>query len=115
MSVGTITISQTLFGVLCLAGGLGLALFYPLGGKSGSHLISNLIIIALFVGAAFNLITKEMVESDAVVIILGLAAGGLAVLLRSVRRWLRYFQGVVARRSSPYYWYQRAYSRRRRR
>ncbi|MGH2592407.1 MAG: hypothetical protein ACRDGG_02725 [Anaerolineae bacterium] len=107
--------SNTLVGLLCLAGGIVLAFIYPLGRKGASHLFFNLVIIALFVAAAFNLITKDRVESDAMVFILGLAIGGLVVLIRSIRRWLKYFQGVVARRTSPYYWYQRAYARRRRR
>ena len=111
----SIVINQTVFGILCLILALGLTFFYPLGRKNANHLLSNLIIVALFVGAAFNLITKDMVASDTLVIGLGLAVGGLAVLLRSIRRWLRYFQGAVSRRTSPYYWYQRAYSRRRRR
>ena len=110
-----IEINQTVLGILCLVLAIGLTLFYPLGRKNGSHLISSLIILALFVTAAFNLIPANVVPSDAMVIVIGLIAGGIAVLIRSVRRWVRYFQGAVARRTSPYYWYQRAYSRRRRR
>ncbi len=106
--------SSTTIGLLCLVGGIALAFVWPLGRKDAGHLVFNIVIIALFVGAAFNLITKDMVESDAVVLVIGFGIGVLAVLIRSVRRWLRYFQGVVARRTSPYYWYQRAYSRRRR-
>lgn len=107
--------SNMLVGLLCLAGGILLAFMYPLGRKDGEHLFFNLVIVALFVAAAFNLIPKDIVESDAGVLIIGLAIGGLAGLVRSIRRWLKYFQGAVARRTSPYYWYQRAYSRRRRR
>ena len=107
--------SSTTIGLLCLAGGIVFAFIWPLGRKDEGHLLFNLVIIALFVTAAFNLITKDMVESDAVALIIGFGIGGLAVLIRSVRRWLRYFQGVVARRTSPYYWYRRAYERRRRR
>ena len=103
-----------IIGLLCLAGGVALAFFWPLGRKNGEHLLFNVIIIGLFVVAAYNLITKDMVGDDATVIVLGLAVGGLAVLIRSVRRWLKYFQGVVSRRTSPYYWYRRAFARRRR-
>jgi len=110
-----IEISQTFLGLLCLVLAIGLTVFYPLGRKNGSHLLSNVIIIALFITAAFNLIPVEAVPSDVMVIVIGLIAGGIAVLIRSVRRWVRYFQGAVARRTSPYYWYQRAYTRRRRR
>jgi hypothetical protein len=107
--------SSALVGLLCLAGGIAFAFFWPLGRKDAGHLLFNLVIVGLFVVAAFNLITQDMVESDATVLLIGLAAGGAAVLIRSVRRWLKYFQGVVSRRTSPYYWYQRAYARRRRR
>lgn len=110
-----IEISQTLLGFLCLVGGLALTFLYPLGRKNGSHLVGNLIIVALFVTAAFNLIPVTLIPSDVIMILLGLLAGGLAVAYRSVRRWVRYFKGVVKRRTSPYYWYQRAYGSRRRR
>jgi hypothetical protein len=107
--------SDSTIGLLCLAGGAALAFFWPLGRRNAGHLLFNLVIIALFVVAAFNLITKDVIQSDAVVLIIGLGVGGLAVVIRSVRRWFKYFQGAVARRTNPYYWYQRAYTRRRRR
>ena len=108
--------SNALVGVLCLAGGIAFAFFWPLGRKDDSHLFFNFVIVALFVIAAFNLIPKTVVESDVGVLAIGLALGGVAVLIRSVRRYLKYFQGVVSRRTSPYYWYSRALrpSRRRR-
>lgn len=107
--------SNTLIGLLCLAGGIALGFFWPLGRKDAEHLLFNLIIIALFVIAAFNLIPASLISSDIGVLVLGLVAGGVVVLIRSVRRYLKYFQGVFARRTSPYYWYRRAYERRRRR
>jgi uncharacterized oligopeptide transporter (OPT) family protein len=110
-----IEISQRVFGLGCLAGALALTFFYPLGRKTGSHLISNLLIILLSVGAAYNLIPNTLIESDLTVILLGAAVGAAAVFVRSILRWLRYFQGAVHRRTSPYYWYSRAFSRRRRR
>jgi len=107
--------SNALIGVLCLAGGVVFAFFWPLGRKDGSHFVFNLIIIALFVIAAFNLIPKNVVDSDGGVLLVGLAAGGVAVLIRSVRRYFKYFQGVISRRTSPYYWYSRTFRPRRRR
>ncbi len=107
--------SNTLVGLLCLAGGIVLGFIYPLGRKDDNHLFFNLIIIVLLVVAAFNLIPASLFASDVAVLAIGLAVGGLVVLIRSIRRWFKYFQGMVARRTSPYYWYQRAYSRRRRR
>jgi len=111
----SISISQPLLGWLCLAGALALTLFFPPGRKTSSHLISNLMIMALFVGAAYNLIPRNAVESDLAVIAFGAAAGLIAVFARSVLRWPRYFRGVVQRRTSPYYWYARALGPRRRR
>jgi hypothetical protein len=107
--------SNTLIGLFCLSGGIVLGFIYPLGRKDGEHLLFNLVIIALFVFAAFNLISRDMVESDGLVLLIGLVAGVLVVIIRSVRRWLKYFQGAVSRRTSPYYWYSRVYRRRRRR
>jgi len=106
--------SNTLVGLLCLAGAILLAFFYPLGRKDGQHLFFNLAIIVLFVVAAFNLITGEIIESDVTVLLIGLVAGAAAALIRSFRRWVKFYQGVVARRASPYYWYRRAYRPRRR-
>ncbi|HLF25141.1 MAG TPA: hypothetical protein VJG32_02295 [Anaerolineae bacterium] len=107
--------SSTAIGLLCLAGGVVLGFIYPLGRKNGEHLLFNLVIIALFILAAYNLIPKTVVESDAAVLVIGLAAGGVVVVIRSIRRWLKYFQGAVSRRTSPYYWYRRALTRRSRR
>lgn len=107
--------SNTTIGLLCLAGGIVFAFFWPLGRKNASHLLFNLVIIALFVIAAFNLIPKNVVASDGGVLLVGLAVGGVAVLIRSVRRYFKYFQGVISRRTSPYYWYSRALRPRRRR
>lgn len=104
-----IMISQPLFGWLCLAGALALTRFYPLGRKTSSHLIRQLIIIALFAGAAFNLIPKTLIESDVAVILPGATAGGIAVLVRGVLRWLRTFQGALQRRTSPTYWTSHAF------
>lgn len=111
----TILISQSLFGWLCLAGALALTFFYPLGRKTAGHFVSNLVIIALGIGAAYNLIPSKLMASDVTVIVLGAAVGLVAVIVRSILRWLRYFQGVVHRRTSPYYWYSRAFRPRRRR
>ena len=106
--------SNTLVGLLCLAGGILMGIFYPRGPKRGQHLFFNLVIILLFVFAAFNLIPATLIADDATVLLVGLAVGTVVVIIRSFRRWVKYFQGAVSRRFGPYYWYGRYYRRRRR-
>ena len=107
--------ANTLVGVLCLAGGIAFAFFWPLGRKDAGHLLFNLAILGLFIVAAYNLVPATIVQDDLAVILIGAGAGLIAVVIRSVRRYLKYFQGVVSRRTSPYYWYSRALRPRRRR
>lgn len=110
-------IDQRILGVICLIGGLLLTFVYPLGQRRGNHLISELLLLALFVVAAFNLIPVAWIPEEETwkVILIGLGAGLLAVVYRDFRRFIRYFQGKFYRMSHPYYWYGRVYRNRRRR
>ena len=103
-------ISQPLIGWGCLFLGIVLALFFPLGRQSASHTISSIAIIVLFVIAAFNLITVEMIPETETwkVLAIGLGAGLMAVIIRDIRRFFRFFHGKVYRVTHPYYWYSRA-------
>lgn len=107
-------IDQRALGVLCLIGGLLLTFVYPLGQRRGSHLISEIILIILFVIAAYNLIPSAWVPSDLGVLAIGFVVGLIAVIYRDVRRFSRFFRGKVYRMSHPYYWYGRMFRRRRR-
>jgi len=102
-------------GVICLIGGLLLTFVYPLGRRSGNHALSEILLLVLFVVAAYNLIPATWVPNDVVVIAIGLGVGLLAVFYRDVRRFIRYYQGKFYRMSHPYYWYGRMFRRRRRR
>jgi hypothetical protein len=109
-------ISQGVIGWGALILGLALTFFFPLGQRRGNHLISELILILLFVTAAYNLIPVEWVPrgEDWKVIVIGLGAGLIAVIIRDIRRFFRFFHGRLYRMSHPYYWYSRAFGRRRR-
>ncbi len=98
-----------------MIGAIGLTFAWPLGSERRGHLISSLLILALFVIGVYNLIpvTWIPVEETWKVIAIGLGLGLLAVLYRDVRRFLRFFRGKVYRATHPYYWYGRYYRRRR--
>ena len=111
-----IEISQPVFGVLCLIGAIALTFAWPLGRRSGGHILLSIIIIVLSILAAYNLIpvTWIPVADTWKVILIGLGLGLLAIIYRDVRRFLRFFHGRVYRMTHPYYWYGRYYRRRRR-
>jgi hypothetical protein len=111
-----IEIPQSVFGVVCLIGALALTFAWPLGPRRGSHILLSIVILALFVLAAYNLIPVMWIPLNETwkVILIGLGLGLLAVLYRDVRRFMRYFRGKVYRVTHPYYWYGRYYRRRRR-
>ncbi len=110
-----ISINQSLFGGLCLIGAIVLTFAWPLGRERRSHVISALVIVALFVIGLYNLIPVTWVSESETwkVILAGLVLGGLAVLYRDIRRFARFFHGKVYRMTHPYYWYGRYYRRRR--
>ncbi len=111
-----IEINQSVFGVLCFLGACVLTFAWPLGRRSGGHILLSIIIVILFVLAAYNLIPVTWIPASETwkVILIGLGLGLLAVLYRDVRRFVRYVPGRVYRVTHPYYWYGRYYRRRRR-
>jgi predicted alpha/beta hydrolase len=111
-----IEIPQAVLGIMCLIGALALTFAWPLGPRRGNHILLSIVIVALFVLAAYNLIPVTWIPKDETwkVILIGLGAGLAAVVYRDTRRFMRYFRGKVYRMTHPYYWYGR-YARRRRR
>ncbi len=110
-------ISPVVIGLSALVVGILLTLFLPLGRARSNHLVSTLIIFALCVAAGFLLLGGLLDAPWPLAI--GVGLGLLAVLYRGLRRWLRYFRGVVYRTTHPYYWFGRMWrsgqSQRRRR
>jgi hypothetical protein len=111
-----IEIPQSVFGVLCLVGAIALTFAWPLGSRRGNHILLSIVIVVLFVLAAYNLIPIAWIPKTDTwkVILIGLGLGLLAHFYRDVRRFVRYFRSKVYRVTHPYYWYGR-YDRRRRR
>jgi hypothetical protein len=108
-------IDPRVFGVICLILALLLTFVYPLGQRRGSHAISEIILVILFMVAAYALIPSAWVPNDLVVLAIGFGVGLVAVIYRDVRRFFRFFRGKIYRMSHPYYWYGRMFRRRRRR
>ena len=107
-------IDPRVFGLLCFIAGMLLTFVYPLGQRRGNHALSEIILLALFMAAAYALIPSAWVPDDLGVLAIGLGVGLLAVIYRDVRRFFRFFRGKIYRMSHPYYWYGRMFRRRRR-
>lgn len=107
-------IDQRVLGLISLVAGLLLTFVYPMGQRRGRHALSEIILLLLFMVAAYNLIPSAWVPNDLVVLAIGFGVGLLAVIYRDVRRFFRFFRGKIYRMSHPYYWYGRMFRRRRR-
>ena len=107
-------IDPRIFGLICLVAGLLLTFVYPLGQRRGNHALSEILLLILFVVAAYALIPSAWVPNDLVVLLIGFGLGLVAVIYRDVRRFFRFFRGKFYRMSHPYYWYGRMARRRRR-
>ena len=108
------TIPTVVLGVLCLAFGLLLTFVFPIQRGRVRNLLWDLITLALFVGAAYWLNIWDLLSN----LVVGLIAGGVAILIRDFRLWIVRFRGRAYNRSHRYHWYGRAsdwYGRRRRR
>ncbi len=108
-------IDPRIFGLICLVAGLLLTFVYPLGQRRGNHALSEILLLILFVVAAYALIPSTWVPNDLVVLLIGFGLGLVAVIYRDVRRFFRFFRGKIYRMSHPYYWYGRMARRSRRR
>jgi hypothetical protein len=106
-------IDPRVFGLLCLSAGLLLTFVYPLRQRRGNHMLSEIILLGLFMVAAYALIPSAWVPNDLAVLAIGFGVGWLAVIYRDVRRFFRFFRGKIYRMSHPYYWYGRMFRRRR--
>jgi hypothetical protein len=75
-----IEIPQSVFGIVCLIGALALTFAWPLGPRRGNHILLSIIIVVLFVLAAYNLIPVTWIPVGETwkVILIGLGLGLLA-------------------------------------
>ena len=95
--------------------GLGLLLTFvlPIQRERLRNQVWDFITLALFVGAAWSINYWDVVSN----VVVGLIAGGLAIVIRDFRLWRVRFRSQVYGRSHRYLWYGRArdwYGRRRR-
>jgi hypothetical protein len=106
-----ITLSYPLAGVICLLAAFCITFFWPLGPSRRNHVISEVVIVVLFVAAGgFIFASGWLPESVSWVgaLGIGLAIGIVAVVFRDVRRFINYFRGQAYKYTHPYYWYGRA-------
>ena len=108
------TIPTLILGLGCLALGLLLTLGFPIQRGRLRNQVWDFITLALFVGAAWWINYWDVVSN----VVVGLIAGGIAIVIRDFRLWLVRFRSQAYGRRHRYHWYGRArdwYGRRRRR
>jgi H+/Cl- antiporter ClcA len=108
------TIPAYLIGPGCLILGLLLTFVFPIQRGRLWNSFWDLGTLALFVVGTLSIHFWDFWSNVGV----GLIAGVIAILIRDFRLWVVRFRGQVYRRTSPRYWYGRAYGwlgRRRRR
>jgi type II secretory pathway component PulF len=108
------TIPTSILGPACLVLGLLLTFVLPIQRGRIRNQLWDLITLALFVAGAWWVNYWDGLSNLGV----GVIAGVIAILIRDFRLWKARFRDQVYRRTSPRYWYGRAYGwwgRRRRR
>jgi len=98
------TIPTLVLGIGCLVLALLLTLIFPIQRGRRRNQVWDFITLALMVGAAWWINYWEVVSN----VVVGLIAGGLAIIIRDVRLWAARFRSQVYRRSHRYHWYGRA-------
>jgi H+/Cl- antiporter ClcA len=108
------TIPVYLIGPGCLILGLLLTFVFPIQRGRLWNTFWDLVTLVLFVVGTLYIHFWDFWSNVGV----GLIAGVIAILIRDFRLWVVHFRSQVYRRTSPRYWYGRAYGllgRRRRR
>jgi hypothetical protein len=108
--MGSITLSYPLIGIVCLLAAVGITFFWPLGPSRRNHLLSEVVIVVLFVAAggflwAGGLVPESVSWFGAMAV--GAVVGIVAVVLRDVRRFIQHFRYQTYKVTHPYYWYGR--------
>jgi type II secretory pathway component PulF len=103
-----------ILGPACIVAGLLLTFVFPIQRGRFQNQVWDLITLALFIAGAWWIGYWDALSNLGV----GLIVGIVAVIIRDFRLWKVRFRDQVYRRTSPRYWYGRAYNmwgRRRRR
>ena len=105
-----ITLSYPLIGIVCLLAAIGITFFWPLGPSRRNHVISEIVIVALFVSAGGFLWAGELMPDSIsweASLIIGGIVGIAAIVFRDVRRFIQHFRYETYKWTHPYYWYGR--------
>jgi type II secretory pathway component PulF len=108
------TIPTIVLGAVCLLAALLLTFILPIQRGRLRNQVWDFITLALLVAAGWWINYWDAASN----VVVGLIAGGVAILIRDMRLWAARFRGQAYRRSHRYHWYGRAgdwYGRRRRR
>jgi type II secretory pathway component PulF len=108
------TIPPFLLGIACTVAAFLLTFIFPIQRGRLWNQVWDFITLALFVAGAWLINYWDALSNLGV----GVIAGVIAILIRDFRLWKVRFRDQVYRRTSPRYWYGRAYGwwgRRRRR
>lgn len=101
------TIPEPVVGWGALLIALYLTCLAPPGRRGRNAIIGSVAVAALVFTAAWFLWPADNWLLPAVV------ASLIAIVIRDVRRWVRYFRNLSYRMRHPYYWYSRLSRRRR--
>jgi hypothetical protein len=110
----SVTLPTVVLGAACLIGALLLTFGLPIQRGRLRNQVWDFVTLALLVGAAWWINYWDPMSN----VVVGVIAGGLAIVVRDVRLWAVRFRSQAYRRSHRYHWYGRAgdwYGRRRRR
>ncbi|MBI3763183.1 MAG: hypothetical protein HY260_15155 [Chloroflexi bacterium] len=101
------TIPEPVIGWGALIAALILTFVAPPGRRGRYAVVGSLVVFGLYLTASWFLWPSDNW------LVPGIIAGVIGVVIRDIRRWLRFFQGATYRAIHPYYWYSRARRRRR--
>ncbi len=97
------TIPTPILGAACLIAALLLTFVFRIQRNNLSNRVWDFVTLALFVAAAWLIKLWDPLSN----IVVGAAAGVVAIVIRDIRLWVARFRGQVYRRTHRYYWYGR--------
>ena len=99
------TIPTPILGAACLVLALLLTFVFRIQRNNLSNRVWDFVTLALCVSGAWWVNLWDPLSN----LVVGVAAGLLAILIRDIRLWVARFRGQVYRRTHRYYWYGRGF------